>query len=224
MIVLFWDVDGTLLTTGRAGIFAWEDALRDETGVHVSLDDLDTAGLTDYEVGQKILDLYAASEPPERLNPMVRRYEELLPESLPRRKGRVLPGVREVLERVKHEPNVLSMLLTGNTRRGAAAKLTYYGLDIFFEQGAFSDYGSDRVSIARLALERAQLLVGDGELDRMYVIGDTPHDIWCGQAIGARTIAIATGSYSLEDLRSHHPWMALEQLPDSSSFLESLSS
>ena len=125
----------------------------------------------------------------------------------------------DLLEHIRAEhPEVGLYLLTGNTRAGARAKLTYYGLFDFFVGGAFAGPTGDRADIARQALADATT-DEPVALDRVYVIGDTPHDVTCGQAIGARTIAVASGEHSTEDLKTHAPWRALPALPDPASFL-----
>jgi len=130
--------------------------------------------------------------------------------------------VRENLEALDARDDVVNLLLTGNVREGAEAKLRHYGLWEFFAQtgGAFSVESSDRPSIARAA----RALVGEGyEPERSYVIGDTPHDISCGKVIGARTVAVATGpGYSLAELEACEPWLALEALPAPGEFAASL--
>jgi phosphoglycolate phosphatase-like HAD superfamily hydrolase len=117
------------------------------------------------------------------------------------------------------------MLLTGNIAGGAEAKLRHYGLwDFFGAGGAFSVEGCDRPAIARRARELAAEHGGEvppGE--RMVVIGDTPHDVRCGKAIGARTVAVASGPvYGIEQLRACGPWLALAELPAPGSFQSSL--
>jgi phosphoglycolate phosphatase-like HAD superfamily hydrolase len=219
-LYLFWDIDGTLLTTARAGIFAWEDAVQEVTGEAVDFSSLQTAGLTDAEIALKI-----AGEPRVAAR-LLDAYAELLPSRLGRRQGEVLPNVRENLEALAGRDDVVSMLLTGNVARGAEAKLRHYGLWDFFAGtgGAFSVEGSDRPSIARRARELAAEHGGEvppGE--RMVVIGDTPHDVSCGKAIGARTLAVATGpGYGLDDLRACDPWEAVEALPEPAGFEELL--
>jgi phosphoglycolate phosphatase-like HAD superfamily hydrolase len=216
--VLFWDIDGTLLTTGRAGIFAWEDAALEVTGRRVDLDKLPTAGLTDPKVGRRILEACEAPQDADTLRRLIALYEDRLPASLPKRQGRLQPGVREILEAVDGRDDVLSLLLTGNTRAGARAKLAYYGIDRFFEDGAFSDDDEDRAEIALTALERARVLAPGLLPTEAYVIGDTHHDILCGKAIGARTVAVATGPYSVADLAAHDPWWVVERLPAAGEF------
>ena len=138
-----------------------------------------------------ILDQLGLASDAEPLAHLVRRYEESLPEALPRRQGRVLAGVTDVLQRVRDDrPEVGLYLLTGNTQAGARAKLTYYGLFDFFAGGAFANATDDRSDIARRALSSVPQ-ERPIALERVFVIGDTPHDVACGLAIGARTIAVA---------------------------------
>jgi phosphoglycolate phosphatase-like HAD superfamily hydrolase len=109
---------------------------------------------------------------------------------------------------------VLSLLLTGNTPAGAAVKLRHYGLDGHFDAGAFCVGTGPRDDIARAAVELARERLGaDPDPDRTFVIGDTPHDISCARAIGARCLAVATGVYSRDELASHAPWRAFDELP-----------
>ncbi len=218
--VIFWDIDGTLLTTARAGIHAWEAAVEAQIGKPVDLSEVRTAGLTDVDIARKLaadhrLDPAAAPE-------LLRTYESRLAGCLARRTGSVLPNVRPILERLQLRSDVHSALLTGNTRAGAAAKLGHYGLAEFFEGGAFADGADDRATIARAALARARSILGEVGADRVYVVGDTPHDVSCGKEIGARAVAVATGGYTLEELRLTEPWWLLPSLPEPDVFLQRL--
>lgn len=213
-IALFWDIDGTLLTTARAGVFALEDALEEVTGTRVDLQDLESAGLTEHAVAQGVFAAAGILADDELIDRFLRAYERHLPASLPRRAGRVFPGAREILEDLAPRKGVHNFLLTGNTPAGAHAKLAHYGLLEFFERGAFCVGPGTRTDIAR---EAAKLAHG---ARAMYVIGDTPHDIECGKAIGARAIAVATGSYSKEDLAAHAPWVVLDAIPEPDAFRE----
>lgn len=217
-IALLWDIDGTLLHTGRAGIFALEDAAKEVLGSLPNLDDLPTAGLTDVEIAMGIVSQAGQAPEPNVVNRFLRAYESHLPSALPRRTGLVFPGVREILDSVAQRGDVLSLLLTGNTQAGARAKLTHYGLDRYFSEGAFSDGTSDRRSIARRALDLVRQRHPDIDLNQVFVIGDTPHDIHCGKAIGARTIAVATGQYGEDALKSFDPWWVIPVLPSPSRF------
>jgi len=218
--VLFWDIDGTLLTTARAGVSAWADALAEQVGHPVDLSAFQTAGLTDVEIARRLGASHGLD--PAATEGLLRGYERRLPESLTRRTGGVLPNVRAILERLRGRTDVYSGLLTGNTRSGAAAKLQHYGLAEFFDGGAFADGMEDRPAIARDALAQARKIVGMISPDRVYVIGDTPHDVAGGKAIGARVIAVATGGYSLEQLRATDPWWLLSSLPEPEVFFRHL--
>lgn len=220
-LFLFWDIDGTLLSTGRAGVFAWEDAAEAVLGQKVDFSALDTAGLTDIEIGAMILRAHGARADADSVARIVGLYERGLPASLPRRRGRVMPNVRMILKAVQERPDIECRLLTGNTRAGAAAKLGHYGLDGFFDldAGAFADGAVDRPAIARRALEMLRAGGVQIEPDRVFVIGDTPHDIRCAAAIGARTVAVATGGYARAELKAHDPWLVLDRLPDPDAFL-----
>jgi len=212
--VLFWDLDGTLLLTGRAGLFAFEEALEEVTGTSVSLEDVSTPGFTDAGVARLVLEHAGHPADPEAVEAVLRSYERRLPDSLPRRQGRVLEGIREVLEDLQGRDDVRSYLLTGNTPAGARAKLRHYDLDRFFPEGegAFCIDHGPRVDIAR----RASLLAEGAEA--VYVIGDTPADVECGKAIGARTVAVASGWHSVEQLTATEPGLVLERIPDPVTF------
>lgn len=218
-IVLFWDIDGTLLTTERAGVFAWEDAIEEVLGTKASFQDYPTAGLTDVEIGRLLVEKVTGAADRECAARVLHHYEELLPSRLHYRKGRVLPGVREILDAASERADVGSILLTGNTSAGAAAKLTHYDLFAYFGHGAFADGTEDRPSIARRALEIAGEQLGRIDPSRTFVIGDTPHDVRAGDAIGARTVAVATGTYTVAQLAEHDPWWLLSELPGPGEFL-----
>jgi phosphoglycolate phosphatase-like HAD superfamily hydrolase len=218
MTVLFWDIDGTLLTTGKAGVPAWEKAVREVIGHDFQLSSFRVAGLTDYQIAVRTFEMLGVDAGEETIQRMVRRYEELLPESLPQKQGYVLPNVREILELLEDRADVRSYLLTGNTRGGAKAKLTHYGLFKFFPDGAFAEDASDRSVIATRALELARR-AGPVNDRAVFVVGDTPHDIDCAKAIGARTVAVATGGYSLDELESHRPWRVFSELPSAREFV-----
>jgi phosphoglycolate phosphatase-like HAD superfamily hydrolase len=240
MIVLFWDIDGTLLTTGKAGVPAWEQAVREVTGRDFQLSSIRVPGLTDFQIAVKTFELLGVEASEETLRRMVRRYEELLPSYLPLKQGRVLPNVREILDQLRDRSDVRSYLLTGNTRGGARAKLTHYDLVTYFAgpaapgaaganeaasrrpacpDGAFAEDAQARATIAARALDLARQAAPVDE-ERIFVIGDTPHDIECANAVGARTIAVGTGGYSLDELAAHAPWRVFSELPPPAEFLE----
>ena len=219
MKTLFWDVDGTLLTTGRAGIFSLEDALEEVSGVRADLDEMATAGMTDYAIAEAALARVGHATDEEVVQRFLELHGRQLPEYLHRREGHVMPGVREILDDLSGRDGVVNLLLTGNIEAGATAKLAHYGLDGYFRAGgAFCVGPGARAEIARRALSLVEGALANGS--PAFVIGDTPSDVECGKEIGARTIAVATGSYTLEQLEATEPWAALEQLPEPEAFRE----
>ncbi len=212
-VVLLWDIDGTLLTTGRAGVFALEHAAREVCGDDVSLQEMHTAGLTDGEIAARIIGDSGAA--PELVEHFLEVYAAALPDALHRRRGQVMDGVTAILDDLRDEPAVLSLLLTGNVEAGARAKLAHYGLDGSFEAGAFCRGSERRADIAR----RAVALAADRfDPQRTFVIGDTPADVACGEAVGVRTIAVASGVYSVEELADAGAWRTLPALPAPADF------
>jgi phosphoglycolate phosphatase-like HAD superfamily hydrolase len=220
---VFWDIDGTLLTTARAGIFALEEAAREVCGKAPDFSGLKTAGLTDHEVAQLAIREAGADPSPAVAAEFLRAYERYLPDRLGWRQGGALPGVVEILEALAAREDVASLLLTGNTPAGARAKLSHYGLQGYFDGGAFCADGDDRSRIAARAVELAAERAGaDPGPESIFVVGDTPHDVSCGREIGARTVAVASGGFTAAELSAEQPWLLLEQLPAPSRFLELL--
>jgi phosphoglycolate phosphatase-like HAD superfamily hydrolase len=216
-VALFWDIDGTLLSTARAGLLAFEAAVADLAGVSVDLDGLATSGCSDAEVATLVLEAAGVEPSPELIDPLLRAYERYLPSKLPLRCGHVKPGVTEVLAALAAREDVVSLLLTGNTPAGAAAKLAHYGLDRYFAGGAFCTGPRTREEIAQCAAELAAQRAG-GPIGRSYVIGDSPSDIRCSRAIGARCVAVASGWHSRAELAEHRPWLLLDRIPSPEAF------
>ena len=219
MTTLFWDIDGTLLSTAKAGVFAWEDAVRELIGGEFELARMRIAGLTDYQIAVKTFEMLGVECNEDTLRRFVDRYGELLPTSLPRKQGHVMPNVREILEHLQGRSDVQSYLLTGNTRAGARAKLMHYDLMQYFPDGAFAEDTGDRASIARRALDLARQL-GPVAEEKLFVIGDTPHDVECAGAINARTIAVATGGTRSRSCRRVDPWRVFSELPGPDAFVK----
>lgn len=211
--VVFWDIDGTLLTTRRAGVFALEEAAREVCGRSPDFASLQTAGLTDHEVAVLAIGAAGIEADAEIAGSFLRSYERHLPDRLGLRQGGALPGVVPILDDLRDRPEVLSVLLTGNTRAGAAAKLEHYELADYFDDGVFCMDGESREQIARRARTLAGERASGVEPDSMFVIGDTPHDVRCGKQIGARTVAVASGTYNVGELEAAEPWLVLGSLP-----------
>jgi phosphoglycolate phosphatase len=204
--LLLWDIDGTLISTGAAGHRAIEMATAQRFGGTGDLDGVEIAGRTDTGIAHQILAKYGEPITDESMRTFLDLYLKLLAQELPRSQGQVLPGVLELLTRAESRPDTALGLLTGNLRRGARLKLEHYGLWHFFAFGAFADDHHDRNELGTFALTRAHEGTGQKFVsEEVDVIGDTGHDIACGKAFGARTIAVATGSWPREQLAEYAP-------------------
>ena len=122
-------------------------------------------------------------------------------------------------------PGVVQGLLTGNLRRGAETKLGFHGLWDYFPIGAFADDSEVRNELGPHALRRARGHWGvDFPSERVWIVGDTPHDIACARAFGARVLAVATGNYRIAELAAHNPDAVLEHLGDTAAFWQAVGS
>ena len=217
--IVYWDIDGTLLTTARAGVPALEDAVEHVTGVRPDLTSWHTAGLTDRMIVRDILaDLGHTS--PTHDAAVLETYAARLPQRLTEKRGRVLPGVVEALTALHEAPDVHNLLLTGNVRAGAQAKLESYDLWHFFAAGGFADDGFDRIDIARSLLARTTERYGSGPARAGVIVGDTPLDVACGLTVGLRVLGVATGAFSREQLEEAGAWRAVDVLPSAGQLLE----
>lgn len=221
--LLLWDIDGTLLRTGGAGQRAIVRATAEQFGEDGNLEGVEIAGRTDIGIAQQILRKYGATINDDSVASFLDQYLRFLAEELPLREGRILPGVLELLQRSAQQPDTTLGLLTGNLERGAKLKLEHYQLWHFFAFGAFSDDHHDRNALGAFAVSRALagtgIKFGGAQVD---VIGDTGHDIACGKAIGARTVAVATGSWSREELAEHEPDFLFDDLSNVDEVIKTL--
>lgn len=204
--LLLFDIDGTLITSGGAGEWALRDAMRSRFGVEEDLGGILLAGATDKKIAVAMLEKNGLEPSPENITALLDEYLSHLESRMPKHQGRILPGMIELLKVLSTREEAVLALLTGNVIRGAEIKLAHYGVWHHFEFGAFADDHHDRNELGKFARARAFERHGiDFPPDRIYVIGDTPRDIECGRAIGAKTVAIATGHYTLQELATHAP-------------------
>jgi phosphoglycolate phosphatase len=217
-IVLF-DIDGTLLRSGGVGRVAMESALTTVFGSPGS-SDYRYDGKTDRQIVRDLMRVEGRSDDQidaqmdELLDAYVLELERELKSG--NRNVLLLDGVRELLDALDKEERVVVGLLTGNIQKGAHAKLSAAGLDpARFRVNAFGSDDELRPQLPAVAQRRASDLLGiEIEGSRLVVIGDTPADIQCGEAIGARAIGVATGRYSVPELLQHNPYAAFESLAD----------
>lgn len=212
-LVLF-DIDGTLVHTGGAGIKAFARAFATEFNANNGVERIKFAGRTDVSLVREFFGFHSIPATAENFGRFFERYVFWLDHILAQSKTQECPGVWGFIRELQAlpQPPVLG-LLTGNIRLGAEIKLRHLGLWELFEMGAFADDGEDRDHIAQAARQRGSRLL-QRELcgEEILVIGDTPFDIRCGRAIGARVLAVATGGAKLEELQQHQPDWAVADL------------
>ncbi|WP_221029830.1 HAD family hydrolase [Actomonas aquatica] len=225
MKLLLWDIDGTLLASGGAGMRALEKAVSTEFlhGEPADLTQIDWAGRTDRWIAEAIFAQYGIEHTPEHVTRLLDTYIGNLPDYL-ERLSTVLPGIPEILTAVDQRDDIHQGLLTGNLERGAETKLGHFDLWRHFAFGAFADDSPRRNDLGPHALRRATTHTGiTFDPANVWIIGDTPHDIACGKVIGARTLAVATGHHSREELAAHQPDALLNDFADPATFWTLLS-
>jgi phosphoglycolate phosphatase-like HAD superfamily hydrolase len=214
MLYLF-DIDGTLVDTGGAGMAALNEATREIFGHDGP--PLDLAGSTDLGIIAGIHSHFEIEHTRERFDAYLEIYLHRLQWNLAHGgfPGRVYDGVTELLAELGAHPEATVGLLTGNAAGGAAAKMRHFGLAEHFPFGAYGCDHADRNRLGPIALERASAHAGKSfSSNETWVIGDTPKDIACAHAIGARCLAVATGSFSAAQLMAHGADQVVESLGD----------
>ena len=181
MHVLLFDIDGTLLSTGGAGQAAMEAALRSAFLPQLPAVDIPTAGRTDRAICSDLFLQFGLTATVEMWERFQTAYFAELPRCLQLKAGLILPGVQELLGRLSQRDDVLIGLLTGNFREGARLKLLHYELHHHFRCGGYGDLHLDRDDVAREAWAAVREIFPEADIDRTWVIGDTPSDIrWRG--------------------------------------------
>jgi phosphoglycolate phosphatase-like HAD superfamily hydrolase len=222
MKLVLFDIDGTLLTTDGAGRAALRAAAADVFGVHEDLQCISISGRTDVSIIRDILAAHDLPADDRNVNRYIGGYLTRLHDKLKRYPGGVLPGIRPLLDALA-ELSCRVGLLTGNLQRGAQIKLDYHGLWGRFPCGAFADDSPDRNDLGPIARKRAAGLFNEEfPAHETYIIGDTPRDIACARASGARAVAVATGRFTLEQLAADKPDYLFPNLTDTDKVLAEL--
>jgi len=225
-LVLF-DIDGTMLKSEGVGRASMESALREVFGTHGS-DQYRYDGKTDKQIVREVMKSAGQADEviDERMDSVMEHYVGGLDERIGSGdyKVRTLPGIPELLDALERRNDIVLGLLTGNIREGARRKLAAAGVDFGrFRINAFGSDDEHRPNLPAIAQQRAKESLGlNLEGDRMYVIGDTPADVACGRDLGARAIAVATGHYSVDDLRAHDPFAVFEDLSETEKVMEAI--
>jgi phosphoglycolate phosphatase-like HAD superfamily hydrolase len=220
MHICLFDIDGTLLSSGGAGKAAMEAALESAFAVPRNSGGVPYSGRTDRAITQDLFQFHGIQWSKANWQRFLASYLDHLPNCLASHQGQVMPGIAELLESISVRERFALGLLTGNVREGARLKLDHYGLFDYFAFGGFGDHHLDRDDVAHeaLAIIRAQFN-GSDDIQSIWVIGDTPLDIRCARAIGAKAIAVATGSHSFEELAAENPDLLVSDFSDAAPLL-----
>lgn len=229
MHVILFDIDGTLVLTGGAGMRAMNRACEDLVRRENAMAGVTFAGRTDWSILDDIVRNHGHTLDEILLDRLRARYVAHLAEeiALPGCGVKdVMPGIRALLDALAGRADVHVGLLTGNFIEGARIKLQYFDLWKYFAWGAFGDDASNRNDLVPIAMSRARAHGVDVKALRradVLVVGDTPNDIECAVVAGATAVAVATGSYSVDQLRAAGADIVFDDLSDTTAFLRLLS-
>jgi len=200
--VLF-DIDGTLLVTGGAGGVAWQRGFEELHGVEANVAEHTDAGMTDPEIVKIVFkEVIGREGTAEERAKAIGCYLKHLPDAVAESNGyRVMPGVEALLDRLIDGGGLLG-LVTGNVEAAAHIKLSRAGLNRFFSFGGYGSDSADRTEVTEAALRRGELVSGGVLADGACIaVGDTPRDVKAGHGAGVKVVGVATGSYSVDQLR-----------------------
>ena len=198
-VLLIWDIDGTLMNSKGIGRRAMNNTFKTLYNIDNGFDKVSMSGRLDYHI-VKNAHMHHNIEGYDVDNFYNMYEEELKKEILKDNSAMVLPGIRDILESKKD--NIFHILGTGNCQVGARLKLDYVGLDHYFTLGGFGDEDLDRWEIINKAYNKAKTHFNKKFDSRdTYVIGDTPYDVECAKKLGFKSIAVSTGSHSMDELK-----------------------
>jgi len=224
--VLLFDLDWTLIYTGGAGVRALDHAFEKLFGIPQAMKKVTPDGKTDPAICREMIRVLLKREPQDgEIEKLCRGYLDRLAEEVPEGPGyRVLPGIPELLKILSETPSVLLGLGTGNLEEGAQIKLARADLMKYFRFGGYGSDSEDRPAVLRTAVQRGEKLAQKKfSPQEIIVIGDNIRDVQAGQAIGAVTVAVASGPMSYEDLSASKPDHLFHDFSDTRAVLKVLS-
>jgi phosphoglycolate phosphatase-like HAD superfamily hydrolase len=214
--LLLFDIDQTLVNTGGAGLRALDRACQKLYGLQNAMDGVRPHGKTDPAIVREILFVKLGFNSPKdgEITTVLEAYVSFLKEEVHTSPTyRVLPGIVPLLNEMTKRPDVVLGLATGNVELGARIKLERADLNSFFAFGGFGSDSEDRTELVRKASEKADRKLGSAiPPSDVFVIGDTPLDVDAGNRAGFKTVGVATGSYTVEQLLAAGASFAVDDL------------
>ena len=220
MKFILFDIDGTIMDSGRAGTRAMDTAFMELFSVRNAFQAISMAGKTDLQILREGFDLHAIDSSNGVVPEFYRIYVRYLKENMKSAGGHVKPGIRETLRLLHTQGECILGLLTGNIEEGARIKLDFFGLNEYFNIGAFGNDDEDRDRLLPIAVDK--LFKRDSlkvDYRDCIVIGDTPRDVSCSKPYGAFSVAVATGPYSAATLSEAGADIVFNDLSDTEAFM-----
>ncbi len=211
--LVLYDIDGTLISAGGAGTRSLNRAFHSLFGIEEAFKSISMAGKTDPQIMREGLKLHRLDHLDGNVNKMIEQYLFFLKEEIENPMRHLMPGIKESLDLFSAKGMTVG-LLTGNMEKGAEIKLSPFGIYDYFNSGAFGSDHEDRDELLPIAIEKYKKQGLEFLPNDCFVIGDTPRDVQCAKVHGAYCIAVATGPYSVDDLRNTEADIVFASLED----------
>ena len=220
MKFVLFDIDGTLLDSGGAGIRSLNLAFEEMFSIRSAFNTMSVAGKTDLQIIREGLKMHGVQSLDGTIPEFLDAYIRHLKKQVHAGKGHIKIGIPEALDMLKSRDDCVLGLLTGNIQEGAMIKLEAFHLDSYFSTGAFGSDAEDRNELLPIAVDnlfkKNSLVIPYGDC---VVIGDTPRDVYCSKPYGAFALAVATGPYSCRELYESGADAVFENLSDTQRFM-----
>jgi phosphoglycolate phosphatase-like HAD superfamily hydrolase len=225
LYLLLFDIDGTLIRSAGAGKKAMERAFETVYSIPEGLRDIHMMGRTDPSILDEAIQIHGIESSQNKKDEFQKLYFRLLEEEIQiERPGKkVCTGIRSLLLNLEQRNDTMIGLLTGNWHRSGMIKLQHFEIDKFFQLGAFADDSPLRNDLAPIAIAKAEKLYGEAiSQDHVFVIGDTPLDIQCARPSGVKTVAVATGMHTVDQLAAEKPDYLFKDFGDNKAFIRAV--
>lgn len=212
--LILWDIDGTLLHCGSNGTQALNETFLRLYNIGDAFSGAAIGGALDSIILENAMERFNIDK--QDKEKILTLYIQVLEDILEKNdKKKILPGVKEILEYINTRRHIYGCLLTSNFKAGADAKLKSLGLLKYFSTGGYGDISGEKWHAAADAVNRTEQYYGIRfKKENIYIIGDTWYDIECARKLGAKSIAVATGWMSYEQLAEHQPDHIFKDLAD----------
>lgn len=219
--LFLFDLDGTLVSTGGAGLRALGKAFKELYNIEEAQKSLVPCGKTDPAIFREIIRISLDRDTtPQEIKDISQRYLTHLADEMKNSNTQILKGVRAFVEKVASLRHIVVGLGTGNLEKGARLKLEPADLNSFFSFGGFGSDAEDRAEVLRWGHRRAEEKAEEKiPLEQVFVIGDTPLDTAAAKRAGYKSVAVATGSFTLKQLEVGEPDFLLSDLSQGECFI-----